>query len=77
MCGTIPMVDIDKTYNYDFNWGVIIMSRIIAMTYNIDKNHYLYSDLRWGVMIMPRIIVMISTEEMKSPLWFILTHRAV
>ena len=53
------------------------MSRIIAMIYNVDKNHYLYSDLRWGVMIMPRIIVMISTEEVKSLLWFSLTHKVV
>lgn len=56
-------------------WGLIIISIIIAMIYNIDKNHYLYSDLRWGEMIMPRIIVMISPVEVKSGLsghtkWF-------
>ena len=30
------MLCIDKKHNYDLNWGVVIMSRILDMVY-IDK----------------------------------------
>lgn len=31
MCGTIPMVYMDRNHYYDLKWRVVSMSRIIAM----------------------------------------------